>query len=84
MEHNKPILDDHARKAALHHIKVYFDEERDEDLGDLAAGLILDFFLEKVGPAVYNQGLRDARAWFERRMQDLEVDYGSLEMNVGR
>ncbi len=43
----------------------------DEEIGDLKAGLLLDFILSELGPAVYNQGLADAQAYFEERSQDL-------------
>jgi uncharacterized protein (DUF2164 family) len=43
----------------------------DEEIGDLKAGLLLDFILSELGPSVYNQGLADARAFFEERSNDL-------------
>lgn len=39
---------------------AYFLNERDDDLGDLAASLILDFFMEKLAPEFYNQGVYDS------------------------
>lgn len=84
MERDVVKLDDESRKHALERIKRYFDEERDEDIGELAAGMLLEFFLRSIGPFVYNQGLDDAQAWFERRLQDLEVDYRALRMSVRR
>ena len=41
-------------------IKHYFAKERDEDLGDLAAGMVLDFITEKLAPDFYNQGVDKA------------------------
>jgi len=52
-------------------IKLYFSNERDEDLGDLAAVLILDFFLEKLAPEIYNQGVFDSYAFMGDRIDDL-------------
>lgn len=50
------------RADLLHKLKAYFREERDEDLGDLAANLLLDFIERELGPIFYNQGVKDAKA----------------------
>ena len=50
------------RADILHKLKAYFREERDEDLGDLAANLLLDFIELEIGPVFYNQGVKDAKA----------------------
>ncbi|NPV71060.1 MAG: DUF2164 domain-containing protein [Firmicutes bacterium] len=52
-------------------IKDYFRKERDEDLGDLASTLILDFFIEKLAPEFYNQGVYDSYRYMTERVQDL-------------
>lgn len=52
-------------------IKEYFINEREEDLGDLAAALILDFFMEKLGPEIYNQAIQDAYMFVNEKIQDL-------------
>ncbi len=57
------------RMTAL--IKRYFLEERDIELGDLAASLILDFFSENLGPEYYNQGVYDSQRYMMERVEDL-------------
>ncbi|WP_434512202.1 DUF2164 domain-containing protein [Desulfitobacterium sp. AusDCA] len=52
-------------------IKAYFLKEREEDLGDLAAQLILDFFMEKLAPLAYNQGVFDSYKYMSERTEDL-------------
>lgn len=49
------------RADLLHKLKAYFQDERDEELGDLAANLLLDFIEREMGPAFYNQGVKDAK-----------------------
>ncbi len=61
-----------ARKQAIASIKRYFEEEMDQEIGDLRAGLLLDYILTELGPAVYNQAVADARAFFEERAADLD------------
>jgi uncharacterized protein (DUF2164 family) len=52
-------------------IMNYFSEERDEDLGDLASELLLDFFIEELGPYIYNQGIEDAYVYIKDKVDDL-------------
>ena len=52
-------------------IKHYFAKERDEELGDLAAGMILDFITEKLAPAFYNQGVDNAYRYMKEATEDM-------------
>lgn len=61
-----------ARKQAIGSIRQYFAENLDEDVGELKAGLLLDYFLSEIGPTVYNRAIADARAFFEERAADLD------------
>jgi uncharacterized protein (DUF2164 family) len=61
-----------ARKQALASIRRYFAEQWDQDVGDLKAGLLLDYFLAEVGPCVYNRAVADAQVYFRDRVADLE------------
>jgi uncharacterized protein (DUF2164 family) len=65
------VLPDPARKQAIAALQQYFAENLDEPIGDLKAGLLLDFILSELGPSVYNQAVADARAFFEERTADL-------------
>ena len=61
-----------ARTDAIASIQRYFEENMAEPIGDLPAGLLLNFFLEEVGPVVYNQAVRDAQARMQQRAADLD------------
>jgi uncharacterized protein (DUF2164 family) len=56
---------------AIEEIKCYFQNERDEEIGDLAAMLLLDFIIDKIGPHFYNQGLHDAITFITEKTEDL-------------
>jgi uncharacterized protein (DUF2164 family) len=60
-----------TRTQAISSLKRYFEENMTEPIGDLPAGLLLNFFLEEVGPAVYNRAIADAQARMERMAVDL-------------
>jgi len=53
-------------------IKRYFAETLDQDIGDLRAGMLLNYCLKEIGPSVYNQAIADAQAYFQGRVGDLE------------
>jgi uncharacterized protein (DUF2164 family) len=61
-----------ARANATASIQRYFEENMAEPLGNLPAGLLLNFFLEEVGPAIYNQAIHDAQARLQQQVSDLD------------
>lgn len=67
---NKIALSKEKKEAMILAIIDYFQKERDEELGYLAATLILDFFMEKLAVEFYNQGVYDSY----RRMSDMIED----------
>jgi uncharacterized protein (DUF2164 family) len=60
-----------ARADAVASIRRYFEENMPEPIGELAAGLLLNFFLEEVGPVIYNRAISDAQAQMTQRVSDL-------------
>ena len=77
-------LPDAARKQAIAALQIYFTENMEEPIGDLKAGLLLDFILTELGPSVYNQALGDARAFFEERSNDLAAVFYRDEFPTSR
>lgn len=68
----KPIeLDKPPRDQAIASLKRYFEENLPEPIGDLPAGLLLDYFLQEIGPLIYNQAVQDAQARIVQRASDL-------------
>ncbi|HEY2469857.1 MAG TPA: DUF2164 domain-containing protein [Terracidiphilus sp.] len=65
-----PELDKPQRTAAISSLQRYFEENLDP-IGDLPAGLLLNFFLEEIGPVIYNQAISDAQARLSQRVVDL-------------
>jgi uncharacterized protein (DUF2164 family) len=76
-------LPDAARKQAIAALQAYFADNMEEQIGELKAGLLLDFILSELGPSVYNQALADARAFFEERSNDLAAIYYHQEFPSG-
>lgn len=69
------------KQALVSRIQTYFIEEKDEEIGNLAAENLLDFVLHLVGPHVYNQALADARKLVNDRMQTIEDELYAMEQS---
>ena len=63
-------------------IKTYFRDELDQEIGQFQAEFLLDFFSQKIGGAFYNVGLRDARAVFESKLQDIDDALYEIEKPI--
>ena len=67
-----------ARTAATASIERYFKENleqyMDQRLGNIAAEALLDFFLQEIGPAVYNKAVADAQQKLQARVMELDIE----------
>lgn len=59
------------QKAAIEDLKNYFLNERDEELTELAASLLLDFILKSIGPHIYNQAITDSYNFMGEKVEEL-------------
>lgn len=59
------------REDMVSALKYYFDKERDEELGDLAAGMLLDYIIKELAPEFYNQGVLDSNRYMNDRVEEL-------------
>ena len=60
-------------KQLVASLKRYVAENLDEQIGDLKAGMLLDFCLAEIGSVVYNQAIGDAQKYFHERTTDLDA-----------
>ncbi len=70
------------REQLVKNIQGYFMDERGEEIGDLAAGLMLDFFLKEAGPYAYNKGVKDAKKLLQDKMMNMEEDLDALKRPI--
>jgi uncharacterized protein (DUF2164 family) len=68
---SKIKLTKEKRDEMISEIKEYFLTEREEELGDLASNLMLNFIIEKLSPEFYNQGVYDSYKYISDRNEDL-------------
>jgi len=70
MKHKFKISKEKRNEMVLS-IKTYFSEERNEELGELGASIILDFIIEEIAPVFYNQGVFDSYVYLNDRVEDV-------------
>lgn len=72
-------LSDDRRASLLAAVREYFEENFDESLSDFRAQALIDFFVLHLGPAVYNQGVRDAASFVQDKLTDIEGEVYEAE-----
>jgi uncharacterized protein (DUF2164 family) len=73
-----------ARADAIASVQRYFQENMPEPIGELAAGLLLNFFIEDIGPAIYNRAIADAQKRMELHVSDLSGELYADEFQYWR
>ena len=69
---------DEAKQAYLSEIVGFFQDERGEEIGLIAAEQILDFFVDTLGNEIYKKAIGDSKKLIKERIADLEVELGLL------
>lgn len=67
-------LSKEIRKAAVSSIERYFVANMDEKIGNVAADALLQFFIEEVGPSIYNKAVADVQTRMQSRVMELDVE----------
>lgn len=52
-------------------LRRYFKEELEQELSEMRAKFLLNYFLKEIAPFAYNQGVKDAESYFRGRVEDL-------------
>ncbi len=65
-------LDETRREVLVSRLQGFYQQEFDEDLSAFRAEQVLDFFLDALGPHVYNQAVQDARGFMLRILDDID------------
>ena len=64
-------IEKNTEKYLVDSIKRFFSQELDDDIGDLKATTVLDFFLKEIGPSIYNQAIADAQSYIQEKAADM-------------
>ena len=73
-----------VQKEAVASIERYFRENMEEKIGNIAAGALLSFFLEEVGPSIYNKAVADVQERLQLRVSELDIEVHEEEFQYWR
>ena len=77
-------LSKEARAEAIASIERYFREKMEEPIGNVAAGGLLGFFLEEIGPSIYNKAVLDVQERLQLRVSELDLEVHEEEFQYWR
>lgn len=73
-----------TRAQAIASLERWFLEHMDEPIGNVAAGGLLGFFLEEIGPSIYNQAVADVQERLQARVAELDIEVHEDEFGYWR
>ncbi|MBE2264381.1 MAG: DUF2164 domain-containing protein [Burkholderiaceae bacterium] len=73
-----------VRQQAVASIERYFQEHMEERIGNIAASGLLGYFLEEIGPAIYNQAVADVQDRLRLRIDELDIEVHEDEFGYWR
>ena len=71
-----------AQVQSIDRIKYFFEIERSEVIGEIAAQQMLDYILKEIGPYIYNQAIGDAKTMIEQKVMAIEEELYTLEIPI--
>ncbi|BEU01331.1 hypothetical protein OAG1_01310 [Agarivorans sp. OAG1] len=67
------------KTALVNKIQGYCEQQLDVEIGQFDAEFLLDFFSEEIGAFYYNQGLQDAQAVVQNRIDSIADELYEIE-----
>ena len=72
------------RKQAIASIERYFRENMEERIGNIAAGALLGYFLEELGPIVFNRAVAAVQERLQARVMEVDIEVHEDEFQYWR
>lgn len=73
-----------VRAEAVKSIERYFQENMEERIGNIAAAALLNFFVEEVGPVIYNQAVVHVQERLQARLSEIDIEVHEDEFQYWR
>ena len=73
-----------ARQEAVASIERWVRENMEEKIGNIAAGALLIFFLEEVGPSIYNHAVAQVQERLQARVSEIDIEVHEDEFQYWR
>ena len=68
-------LSEERRRGLLRELQAHFLDHHGEEIGELKAGMLLEFFVERLAPPIYNEAIYDARKFIQEKLEELEGEF---------
>jgi uncharacterized protein (DUF2164 family) len=63
-----------VRQQAISSIERYFQENMEEKIGNIAAGALLGFFIDEIGPVIYNLAVTEVQDRLQARVMEIDLE----------
>ena len=63
-----------VRDEAVKSIERYFLENMEHKIGNIAAAGLLGYFLEEIGPVIYNRAVADVQERLQMHVAELDIE----------
>jgi len=63
-----------VRQQAISSIERHFQENMDEKIGNITAGALLSFFVEEIGPVIYNMAVTEVQERLQTRIMEIDLE----------
>lgn len=71
----KITLSDERKQGILRAFASFYYSEFDEEISEYRTEQVLDFFMNILGPPIYNQAIQDAREFISEKLEDLDAEF---------
>ncbi len=77
-------LSKEQRKEAINSIERYFEVHMESRIGNIAAGALLGYFLDEIGPLVYNKAVVEVQERIASRVSEIDIEVHEDEFQYWR
>ena len=71
MERKMIRLSKEEKIEMIREIQYFYQDEREEEIGELASEILLDFITLKLGKIYFNKGVQDSQKYMSERLEEL-------------
>lgn len=72
------------KEEIVKRVQAYFEEERSETIGALAAEQLTDYMLKELAPYLYNKAIADVRGLLAEKFGQIEDELYAMEKPIRR
>ncbi|EFM12693.1 Protein of unknown function DUF2164 [Paenibacillus curdlanolyticus YK9] len=72
------------KAEVIKQVQAFFEEERSESIGEIAAELLVDRMIQELGPYIYNRAIADTRAMVSDKFNQIDDELYALEKPASR